>query len=170
MLHIVIPLITSPWQDNELRYHLRSLQKNLRADFDVTVLSDQKLPDWATNINLINIERFYPQGLEEKYGGYKLFENFFDTVSKLYNYCKSPECPDEFVWAYDDQLLLREVSDFTQFNGLVLCKENVSRIKEKKMSRHQKTIWQAIEIVRRRKDAKRCIQCRASRLQTIQQR
>ena len=111
MIHIVVPWIPSPWQGNELRYHLRSLQKNLKADFDVTVLSGQCLPDWATNINLINIERFYPKGLEEKYGGYKLFENFFDTSFKLYKYCKSPECPNEFVWAYDDQLLLGAVSD-----------------------------------------------------------
>ena len=152
MLTIVIPLgVTSYWGDNELRYHLRSLQQNILTDFEVVVLSDQKLPDWAANIRLIRVDRFYPEGLEDRrYEGHRHYENFFDTTNKLYEYCMRSDCPKEFVWAYDDQLLLKPIVSFDMFNGVAVCKEKIRRFDGKRHTKHENTLIAAIEIVRRR--------------------
>lgn len=151
MQTIVIPLgPTSSWGDNELRYHLRSLQENLKTDFKVVVLSES-IPWWLTGVTHINIERFYPEGLADRsYGGNLIYENFFDVANKLYTYCTLPECPEEFVWAYDDQLLIRPTESFNAFDGLAVSKETARRFDNKRRSRHGKTIVEAVSIVRRR--------------------
>lgn len=50
---VVYPL-TNQKEYGELRYSLRSLEKFMAGSFDVVIIGD-KLPNWITNVTLINI-------------------------------------------------------------------------------------------------------------------
>ena len=83
---ICIPLHPSGGKfkdNNELRYALRSLEKNFTDEFEVVIIS-QKLPDWI-------------QGVKHVYG-----EGLKSSLRKA-----AQEYPEGFFWWYDDNCLLR---------------------------------------------------------------
>jgi hypothetical protein len=106
---IVIPLGKgSVWgEDNELRYFLRSLDYNL-LDFDVYIFGDHR-PSWLTNVNYLQVDRWYPDVALNYYNGVKNYENYFDVLNKLR--LATNELDGDFLWCYDDQVLLRPLTD-----------------------------------------------------------
>ena len=51
MIHIVYPTIKTENDCEELRYSLRSLDKNLIGDYDITIIGYK--PKWITNVKHI---------------------------------------------------------------------------------------------------------------------
>ena len=97
---IVIPYVfsTAIWQ--ELKYALRSIEKNANFVHKVFLVAD-KLPKWANpeTITLIPVEQI--QGIP--------FAKAFDQYRKLEAVINHPGVSDDFVYAYDDQLWLKRV-------------------------------------------------------------
>lgn len=123
MIDIFYPLGgKSAWDDNEIRYSLRSLEANLMGDFRVTVLSDHPV-DWIQNVNFQVVPRYFPGGRTDRN-----FENFFDTLNKILIFAEESRC-DEFVYMYDDCLLIKSVSDFNSLYNLALQEETAETLK-----------------------------------------
>lgn len=145
-MRIFIPLGQGAKErDNwELKYMLRSLQTNYFGEVEVYVYGDpESRPDWLKNVFYEEIERYYPEGLEERYG-VKRYENYFATAHKLKRFALSEDCPNRFVYMYDDQLLVQQINSFDHLEGVV-----VGRFKDRKgfgYSRHDETVKAAIEL------------------------
>lgn len=107
---VYIPLAhdNSNWNNNELRYCLRSLE-----GFDITIIGD-KLPEFL-DIDFIQADRWFPL---RKRGASMSYENFFDTLNKLKILSQKE---GSFIYIFDDTLLLRPVGDYFEKNK-VLCK------------------------------------------------
>jgi hypothetical protein len=146
-MQVIIPIGNgSNWQNNELRYCLRSLQENCKFDFDVTVISEPNCyPDWLTNVEHIEIPRYYPEGLEDDYGA-KFYECYFSNLNKYFEYSNSSACPDKFAVVYDDQLLLKPIDSFDCFENVALCPDKSNQFDKKKRTRHEKTILKALDL------------------------
>ena len=57
MIDVVIPLGTgSRWQDNELRYCLRSIEKNLSGVNEVVIVGEK--PKWLTNVRCVYHQQY----------------------------------------------------------------------------------------------------------------
>jgi hypothetical protein len=110
---ILIPYTTKnpQWEHNELRYMLRSIDKNFDFDYKIMIYSDGYLP-WLKNVNIKIIDRYYPKGLaEKKYNGKKHYENFFDTLNKLKLASQDSDIDEDIIWIYDDVLLMKKQSE-----------------------------------------------------------
>ena len=144
-MQVVIPIgVGSNWSNNELRYCLRSISKHCKFDVEPIILADEGVSiPWLTNVVCVPITRFYPQGLEEKYG-MKMYENYFDTSHKLKWFSEQDFCGDNFLWMYDDQLILQDITDVQIFDNVA-----VGKIRSGRKSRHDKTIIQAMDISHR---------------------
>lgn len=85
---VCIPFIASAAQGNELKYALRSMERNFREDFMVVIIGDR--PDWLSNEALhIGVEKTSknPQ---------------IDTTNKLYQAIAADVVSDKFVWTNDN--------------------------------------------------------------------
>lgn len=108
-LSIVIPYGGSCiWFDNELRHVLRSISKNFNFNYDITIYSDKKL-DFLKDVNVVKIDRYYPDNALRAFNGIKHYENFYDTLNKLKIASESEELSENILWMYDDLLLLKEL-------------------------------------------------------------
>lgn len=146
-MQIVIPIGTgSNWENNELRYCLRSLQKNLKFDLEPIILGEQGVDiTWLRNVLYVAVERFYPDNLEEEYGA-KFFENYYAVLHKLCWFCNQDICGDEFLYVYDDQIFLNPVFDSLEFFNKALHIDKSNKLDKKKRTRHERTILQALEL------------------------
>lgn len=115
----------------ELRYFLRSVS-SLKAN--ITIYSEQDI-DWIQNVNIIKVDRWYPKHIQKKWNGLKLYENYFDVLNKLKLASKNEELPNEIVWCYDDQVMLKEDFSIRYFK-----KPNLIP------GRHTNTIKKALEL------------------------
>lgn len=91
MIDLVIPLGKgSKWNDNELRYSLRSVEKHLKGIRDVYIVGE--CPDWLQNVNHVRFEEtgHASQNIMEKF----LIASSIDKIS------------DNFM-AWNDDLFLR---------------------------------------------------------------
>lgn len=146
-MQIIIPIGTSSeWNNNELKYLLRSIDKYFSFDKEIVLVGEPGVSlDWTINCKYIETPRFYPEGLEKKYGGVRLYENFFTTLNK-YKYVSVQDfVQEDFLIMYDDQLILQEIKDPYVFNNVALCVEHYNKLK-RKQSRHSQTILQALEL------------------------
>lgn len=147
-MQLVIPIgIGSEWQDNELRYCLRSVSEFFSFDVEVVVLGEPgvSLP-WLTNCTYHEIPRFYPDGLQGEYGD-RFFENYFCTLGKYKWLSQQEWLDDNFLVMYDDQLILKEVADPLVFENVAFCRDRSNKLDKKKRSRHERTILQALTLV-----------------------
>lgn len=104
----IIPLgLGSTWENNELRYTLRSLEKYCQFDFDVVLYTTKKI-DWLSCRQVI-VKRTYPKELFEFFNYQKHYENYYDVINKLRTAMDDPLIPEEFVFIYDDMLLLGDL-------------------------------------------------------------
>jgi hypothetical protein len=109
----------SQWDDNELRYSLRSLEKHFkhRNVFIVGVL-----PKWLQNIIHIDIQDSFPYP-----NGGKLK----NAVRKIRAACKNKRLSNDFVLMNDDFFFLRDCSEIKPFS-LGTIQESLDRHKTKK--------------------------------------
>ena len=151
-MKVIIPIGTgSNWDNNELRYCLRSIEKHAKFDKEIIILGEQGVSiPWLQNCLYKEINRYYPDNLEEMYG-VRLFENFFCVLNKIQWYCNQDFCGDEFILFSDDQLLVRDVSDPMEFFNVAFCIDNASKLDKKKRSRHERTILQSLELAHQHK-------------------
>jgi len=97
MIDVVYPLGRgSKWSDNELRYSLRSLEKNFPDLGEVYVVGCR--PAWLANT--VHIPADDP--LRTNKDG--------NIINKVLRACRRHELSEEFVFASDDQILLSRVS------------------------------------------------------------
>jgi hypothetical protein len=144
MLTFYLPLGEgSNWDNNELRYMLRSLEENVICDFEVYIYATC-VPKWLQNVHIIQLDRFYPDWLKEK--NEKLdYENYFDTLNKLNKFVFSDSCPDEFVYITDDTILLQEIISIVDIHNYPLELE-LPNFKKLRNIKHGKTINRAMEL------------------------
>jgi hypothetical protein len=107
-LDIILPIGTeSRWQDNELRYALRSIEKNLTGYGKVFIVG--WCPKWVTNV--IHIKK------EDRAG-----KKQFSIYSKVAEAFRHPECSDKAIMWNDDHFLMgkMDVADFRYwFDGTI---------------------------------------------------
>jgi len=99
MIDVFYPYYEKASTWNELKYSLRSLEKNLKAEFRVWIVGD--LPAWIRNVNHIAHTRC--EDIME--------ETTFDAVSKMILFCKHAETSEKFIRMYDDILLIAPVDE-----------------------------------------------------------
>jgi len=140
-----IPLgIGSNWENNELRYLLRSLEKNFQEDFKVVIYSDDKL-DWIQNVDFSIVERQYPDHALNIHKGTRHYENYFSVLYKIYDFVNSDDCPEEFVYTYDDVLLVKKITS----QGIINypeCKYDPKMEIVYRRSKHGRTILKSFEL------------------------
>lgn len=145
-LHFFLPLGTgSRWDNNELRYCLRSLEKNCKYDFDVTVYATEPV-EWLQNVNLKIIPRFYPT-LASNLNDNRSYENFYDTLNKVRNFVYTETNIEDFIYIYDDVCLIKELEYEDYFKVFALCeytevlKDTYSKYK------HGRTINSSVRVI-----------------------
>lgn len=95
MIDIVIPLGTSgPWQDNELRYALRAIEKNLSGYRDIYIVGKPR--KWFQNLIVIDAEEHYTQK------NYCIF-------AKTLKACMDERVSETFAFWNDDHYLLQPI-------------------------------------------------------------
>ena len=145
-MKIVIPfsIVGSHWQNNELRYLLRSLDVYLN-DISVIIIGDA-IPDWTVNVEFVKFERRYPEAARAHFGDNHQYENFYDTLNKL-KYCADNDLGD-FLWTYDDVILLREPKDdeLQQVVATYKLSEDYKVKIQKVRDRWQRTIARSLEL------------------------
>lgn len=144
---VCIPIgIGSEWQNNELKYLLRSIDKFFKFDKEIVIVGEPGVSlDWITGCKYIEVDRYYPPGLENKYDGSKLYENFFTTLYKYKYISERADISENFLVMYDDQIVLQEINDPSIFENVALCVEPYNKLK-RKQSRHSQTVLQALEL------------------------
>jgi hypothetical protein len=123
MLDIAIPLAgKSGWGDNnELRYLLRSLEKNLKIPFRV-LLYTRALPQWINQreISCRVVPKYYPDSARKfnkvDQGGKKHYETYFDVLHKLEVMSRDENLSGTFLYCYDDILLVREIESLEEID------------------------------------------------------
>lgn len=94
MIDIVIPLGTgSEWENNELRYSLRSIEKHLKNYRNIYIIGD--LPDWTKNVIRIPFEETgHPSQ---------------NIMNKVLAACDNDSISDNFMFWNDDFFLLKDI-------------------------------------------------------------
>ncbi|MGN6438404.1 MAG: hypothetical protein ACTHMM_17810 [Agriterribacter sp.] len=94
MIDLVYVLGTgSKWQDNELRYSLRSVEKHLSGYGQLYIVGS--CPDWVTNAVHIQMADEF---------GYNRDKNIY---SKIYIACRQKKISDNFLFINDDHFFLQ---------------------------------------------------------------
>jgi len=95
-MDIVIPLGKgSLWEDNELRYALRSIEKNV-TNYEKIVIVGEK-PSWLTGV--LHIPQDDPHRCKER-----------NIMEKVRTACLSPEVSEVFLFSNDDIYFMRPMS------------------------------------------------------------
>jgi hypothetical protein len=139
-----LPLGTgSTWEDNEIRYLLRSLEQNFKEEFDVIVYATKK-PEWLS-VWYLEYERYYPDKLLKQNKGVRNYENYFDVLNKVYQFVHSEYCPEQFCYIYDDILLLKEITSKNILN-IPQCEYGVNMYANYCVTKQGRTTNQAYEL------------------------
>jgi hypothetical protein len=95
---IIIPYILGPDNGLELKYALRSIERNFQHDkYRVIVVGNK--PDWLANVKHLAFERIPEQKNR----------NFTDQLLKLYSALTELDATPSFIWTYDDVYFTRPV-------------------------------------------------------------
>lgn len=103
---IFIPYLEKGCDWKELRYALRSIDKHLKTNYQVTICGD--LPAWIKNVNHIPHKRK---------AGIKPFPALFDVIRKVKGFVHQINNIDNYILWYDDVYLLRDI-DLSFFNNI----------------------------------------------------
>jgi glycosyltransferase involved in cell wall biosynthesis len=94
LIDVVIPVGTgSVNSNNELRFCLRSIEKNLRGYRNIWIVGF--MPKWLKNLKHITFKEYHPKA-----------NNIHDKIKAA---CEHPEVSDEFIMFNDDYFLTSEV-------------------------------------------------------------
>lgn len=108
---ITIPLGTgSKWEDNELKYFLRSIDKYFHIPYEIKIYA-QQIPSFInkSKIKYQIVDRYYPQKALRYHRGTKHYENYFDTMNKLKLMSEDEDVSEYFFYCYDDMILLKPI-------------------------------------------------------------
>lgn len=150
MISVMIPLGSgSRWNDNELRYTLRSIDTNFDFEYNVTIYSDHKI-DWLQNVTLTEVPRYYPEHAKKYFGGILHYENYYDTLNKLKKASLSDDLEEDILYVYDDVLLLQKQNkeQISKVYAGGMFKDNPDYWINPKRNKWRNTIFQAIERAR----------------------
>lgn len=107
-MDLVYPLGTgSVWDNNELRYSLRSVAENVKDLRNVWVVGER--PEWLTNVRYLPVKDMFDRPTK-------------NTFFKLQAVCKEPDLSDDFLYLNDDFFILKPTlaADFPYFYKGVL--------------------------------------------------
>lgn len=141
MTTFLLPLgIKSKWDNNETRYMLRSLEENFQEEFKVIIYATEN--PGIKNLDYKIIEPYYPKIALKVNKGARYMETYFDTLNKMYQFVNTPNCPEEFVYIYDDILLIKEIGlgDIKNYPQAIYTETSFARNSH---SRHGRTMNQA---------------------------
>jgi len=113
----VIPYIEPAHGSEELKYALRSIEKNFDGQANIWLFGDK--PEWVSDeVNHIPCERV--NGID--------YMVFMDTTSKIYGACNNKQIGYNFVYMYDDTFLINKTSyeDIAE----IKCLENMKELPE----------------------------------------
>lgn len=98
MIDILIPLgRQSPFDNEELRYCLRAIEKNLKGYRDIYLIGEK--PHWITNVKHVEAK-------DES-------SHEVNIMRKIITGCNIPELSDDFIFFNDDHFLIKEVDAIT---------------------------------------------------------
>jgi hypothetical protein len=100
MIDVYYPYFLREASWDELRYSLRSLQKNLKEEFRVFIVGD--LPEYIDPKKVTFIPHTRCEGMSEN--------TVFDAISKILIYLNHPDAGRKFIRMYDDIYLLDKVN------------------------------------------------------------
>lgn len=104
----VVPLGKgSGWENNELRYMIRSLEAHCQFDFDIVLFCTEKI-EWLDCKQII-VDRTYPLKVKSHFAGKEHYECYYDVLNKLRVMIEHEDVPEEFFYIYDDILLLEDL-------------------------------------------------------------
>lgn len=153
MTDIVIPLAgKSGWGDNnELRYLLRSLEKNLPGGFNLHLYA-KFLPKWIdrSKVYCHEIPRWYPEKARKYFGKKKHYENYYDVLNKLSLVCRDENIGENFLYCYDDVLLIKQLQEENELNirpALMHYEDHKSNY-DKRMTKWARTVMTAFDILK----------------------
>jgi hypothetical protein len=152
MITFVIPLGGgSNWENNELKILLRSIDTNFNKNIprNIVILSNQKQPEWLTNVEWVHVERYYPGNALKHFNGTMHFENYYDTLNKIRLCYELESVSEDFVYLYDDNVL-NEYSTFNDIN-IRVSMYDISNHLERYMNNRSKwnaTVKESISILR----------------------
>ena len=143
MTTFYLPLGTrSNWGNTELRFLLRSLDENFKDEFNVVIYGEADKPSWLRNVEFSIVDRYYPEWLAKERRNKIAYENYFCTLNKMRIWVNSEECPEEFVYIYDDVCLLRQIG-FSEIQNRPEYLDVGNYEKRLGETRHGKTILSA---------------------------
>jgi hypothetical protein len=153
MLDIVIPLKgKSSWGDNnELKYFLRSLEKNLHLDYRVKLYTRGHV-GWANNkLSIEDVPPYYPEGFSKKHGGQKHFQTYFDVLNKLRVISGDSSLGDNVLYCYDDVLLLKGVDDTGVFNRRIAMMDSLQakEIYSLNLTKWGRTVQRSLKLLKK---------------------
>lgn len=96
---VVIPFVAGPRNSIELKFALRSIEKNLDAPNKRVWIYGEK-PDWLTNVE------FYPMKRTPK----PKFVKFFDQLKKIELASRNDGIGLNFIYTYDDVYFMKPVT------------------------------------------------------------
>ena len=132
-MKFLLPLGGKSLWGEEAKYMLRSLE-NYKDDIDLSIYSNEPV-DWVKNCEVKIVPRYYPHNKDDK-----KFENFFDTLNKLRIFVDENYTDGEFVYIYDDVLLLKEIDYIINYANNFIRPGDYRKMSK---SRHGQTILAA---------------------------
>jgi len=143
---ICVPLGNgSVWENNELRYMLRSLDANLKYTYDLILFTSRKV-EWL-NCKQKIIPRTYPKELLDFFKK-KHYENYYDVYHKIKAMANDDDVSDNFIYMYDDLILLKPIifKDLKKLYAAATFDDISLRLKNPKNNKWLNTIRQAADI------------------------
>jgi len=98
-VHVVIPFVEGPQKSIELRYALRSIEKNLKCEEKVIWLYGEA-PTWIRNVQHIPVHR----------NSRFMYSKFFDQLWKIELASRNLQIDTEFLYTYDDLYFMKPVT------------------------------------------------------------
>lgn len=134
------------WENNELRYMLRSLEAHCQFDFDVKLYTTRKV-DWFNGEQQI-VKRTYPEKVKNHFDGKLHYENYYDVIHKLQAILEDNSIPEEFMFIYDDMILLEDyyIVDTKKIHAGVHYDHKKQRFDNPKGNKWMQTIHSAFQI------------------------
>jgi len=143
IVSVIIPYVQTRGSGfEELRYALRSIERNLKlnAELDVVIIGD--CPSWVRNVRHIEIDR----------DAKAEFTNCFDINRKMSRIINDQNISDQFIYTYDDIYFLKPVGP--QFFDRRICvreldeRRRTESLASGKFTTFRKLIWKTFDALR----------------------
>jgi len=108
-IDFIIPYVMGPGNGMELKFALRSIEKNfLHDNYRIVIVGDR--PNWLTGVEYLQFARIPEQKNR----------NFSDQLIKLYAALTGLDVTAQFIWSYDDVYFTRgiKLSDMKQLKAV----------------------------------------------------